>query len=141
MEEAHISKFIVREYEVDAGGGVAHGTYLDYYQQARHHFLLSLEFPFDAMRHEGIGFVVLRVETDYYRSLYMDQEFIITTEMTRISRLKFRFDQKIQTADKNLISTGINIGTILGRDGKPCIPTMIEEKISAYPIKKHENKK
>ncbi len=131
------SEFRVREYEVDAAGGVPHAAFLNFYQQARHELLLALHFPFQELKNAGIGFVVLRVETDYHQSLYPDDDFVIFTTMTRLSKLRFRFDQTMHRKDGGvLVSTGVNIGTVIDSNNKPVMPAIIEACLTDYPIEK-----
>lgn len=137
MNEGFRSEYRVREYEIDAAGGVPHAVFLNFYQQARHELLLALRFPFKELKEAGIGFVVLRVETDYHQSLFPDEDFVVHTTMSRISKLRFRFDQTIHRKDGGaLVSTGVNIGTVVDSNNRPVMPAMLEACLTDYPIVK-----
>ncbi|MCP1121257.1 acyl-CoA thioesterase [Robbsia andropogonis] len=135
MNEAFKSEYKVREYEIDAGGGVPHAVFLNYYQQARHELLLALKFPFQDLKEAGIGFVVIRIETDYLQSLFPDEDFVIYTKMSRPSKLRFRFDQTMhRKGDETLVSTSVNIGTIVDSKNRPVLPPMLESCLTSYPV-------
>jgi len=137
MNEGFRSEYQVREYEIDAAGGVPHAVFLNYYQQARHELLLALRFPFRELKEAGIGFVVLRVEADYRQSLFPDEFFVIYTTMTRISKLRFRFDQTMHRKEGAvLVSTGVNIGTVVDSNNRPVMPAVLEARLTDYPIVK-----
>jgi YbgC/YbaW family acyl-CoA thioester hydrolase len=78
----------VRDYEINAYGGVNAGTYLSYMEEARKHFWASLGFDLMAMFKQNLGFVVSRYEIDYHWSLVSGELFVVETVMQRISRLQ-----------------------------------------------------
>ena len=129
----------MRQYECDSGGGVAHAVYLNYLEEARHAVLTELNFPFDELKKQKQGFVVLHIDIDYRVSLVAGDDFLIETIMKRVSKLRLRFDQKIyRLPEKTLIATGANVGTTVDANNRPLMPTIIEVLLTDYPISKNE---
>jgi acyl-CoA thioester hydrolase len=131
--------FKVRQYECDSGGGVAHAIYLNYLEEARHDVLTELNFPFEELKKQKLGFVVLHVDIDYRVSLIAGDNFLVETVMKRVSKLRLRFDQKIyRLPEKTLIATGVNVGTTVDAENKPLMPKIIEVLLTDYPIQKSD---
>ena len=70
-------KLKVRTYECDSYGHVNNANYLNYLEYARHEFLKDVGFDYDAMFKEGYGIYVARVEIDYIRPAFLDNELLI----------------------------------------------------------------
>ena len=130
-------QFTVRQYECDSGGGVAHAVYLNYLEEARHEVLTELNFPFDELKKQKLGFVVLHIQIDYKASLFGAENFVIETVMERISKLRLRFDQVIyRLPERTVIATGVNVGTTVNVENRPLMPEIIEILLDDYPIQK-----
>jgi acyl-CoA thioester hydrolase len=131
--------FKVRQYECDSGGGVAHAVYLNYLEEARHEVLKELNFPFEELKQQKLGFVVLHIDIDYRVSLVAGDDFMIETVLKRISKLRLQFDQKIyRLPEKTVIATGVNVGTTVDSENKPLMPKIIEVLLTDYPILKND---
>ena len=57
-------EFSVRDYECDLQGIVNNGVYLNYFEHARHSFLITKKIDFAGLHAEGIDLVVSRIEID-----------------------------------------------------------------------------
>ncbi|WP_370977776.1 acyl-CoA thioesterase [Agaribacterium sp. ZY112] len=106
----HTTAFTVRDYELDMQGVVNNGVYNNYFEHARHEFLLSKGVDFAALAQQGINLVVARIETDYKRSLRSGDRFKVETEVHKLSRLKFNFSQRIVTEHGDIAAQALVTG-------------------------------
>jgi len=121
----------VRDYECDIQGVVNNSVYQNYLEHARHEFLLANNVNFAQITAQGINLVVTRAELDYKASLKPQDDFYITVECIRESRLKFAFIQHIyRSVDDKLVMQAKVIGTGVNAKGRPEIPAELSELFS-----------
>jgi len=84
----------VRDYECDLQKVVNNSVYQNYLEHARHEFLLEKQVDFAALAEEGVNLMVVRSELDYKRSLTSQDNFYVTVEVQKVSRIKYAFIQK-----------------------------------------------
>ncbi|WP_044410190.1 acyl-CoA thioesterase [Thiomicrospira microaerophila] len=121
----------VRDYECDIQGVVNNSVYQNYLEHARHEFLLANNVNFAQITAQGINLVVTRAELDYKASLKPQDDFYITVECVRESRLKFAFIQHIyRSVDDKLVMQAKVIGTGVNAKGRPEIPAALSELFS-----------
>ena len=70
-------KLVVRTYECDSYGHVNNANYLNYLEYARCEMLRALGFDYSAMVKAGYGIYVARIEIDYKRPAFTDDELLI----------------------------------------------------------------
>lgn len=75
----HHCSLTVRTYECDNYGHVNNANYLHYLEVARHSFLKDIGFDYKDAIQAGYGIYVARVEIDYKRPAFFDDELRITT--------------------------------------------------------------
>ena len=111
--------FTVRDYECDLQGIVNNAVYLNYFEHARHTFLMSKKIDFARLHSEGIDLVVSRVEVDFRFSLTSGDLFFVGLNILRDGRLRLIFDQDIFKLPENkLVAHAKVIGVGLKR-GRP----------------------
>lgn len=98
----------VRDYECDLQGIVNNAVYQNYYEHARHQYLLSKNMDFKSFVDLGIHLVMIRAEIDYKYSLTSNDIFLVSVEPYRISRLKYGFRQQIVLAGSNRLISKAN---------------------------------
>ena len=109
----------VRDYECDLQGIVNNAVYLNYYEHARHQYLLNKKVDFAKLHDEGIDLVVSRIEIDYKFSLTSGDLFKVTVTTRGEGHLRFIFEQDIFKLPENrLVSHAKVIGVGLNH-GKP----------------------
>ncbi len=119
--------FKVRDYECDLQGIVNNSVYFNYLEHARHEFLHAHGVDFAQLAKDKINLVVMRSEMDYKQSLLPGDEFYVTVEPQRISRLKFAFKQTlIRKHDERIMLNALVIGTALNEKGRPFLPAQID---------------
>ena len=128
----------VRSYECDSGNGVNHSVFLNYLEHARYEFLTEeLGWDVQGLIKQDIGFVLVRTEVDYRRSLEVSNEFEIETVMDRESKRRFVFTQNIyllpgreSVVSARMTATAINLRTL-----KSEVPESLEALLQeSYPI-------
>ena len=119
--------FKVRDYECDLQGIVNNSVYFNYLEHARHEFLYASGIDFAQLAKDKINLVVMRSEMDYKHSLLPGDEFYISVEPQRISRLKFGFKQTIiRKHDDKIVLNAVVIGTSVNEKGRPFLPSEID---------------
>jgi len=120
-------EFAVRDYECDLAGMVNNASYLNYLEHARHEFLRSKGIDFAGLAQQGIYLVVFRMELDYLYSLRSGDRFTVGTDIERVSRLRFGFQQDVyRLPDEKPVLKGKVIGTAVNAKGKPVLPRELE---------------
>jgi len=112
-------EFSVRDYECDLQGIVNNAVYQNYYEHARHQYLLGKKIDFAKLHSEGIDLIVSRVEIDYKLSLRSGDLFKVTVSTRKVGYLRLIFEQDIYKLPENkLVSHAKVTGVGLNR-GRP----------------------
>ena len=112
-------EFAVRDYECDLQGIVNNGVYLNYFEHARHNYLLSKNIDFARLHADGINLVVSRIEIDYKLSLTSGDHFVVKINTVREGQLRLVFEQDIfKLPDYRLVAHAKVIGVGL-KNGRP----------------------
>jgi acyl-CoA thioester hydrolase len=120
-------EFAVRDYECDLAGMVNNASYLNYIEHARHEFLRRKGIDFAGLARQGIYLVVIRIELDYLYSMRSGDRFTVGTNLERVSRLRFGFQQDIyRIPDEKPVLRAKVIGTAVNEQGKPMLPKELE---------------
>lgn len=115
-------EFKVRDYECDMQGIVNNGVYFNYLEHARHEFLLDKGIDFADLTEQKIHLVVVRSEMDYKSSLTSGDQFVVTVDVERVSKVKFGFRQRvIRLQDEKVCLEALVTGTALNERGRPFI--------------------
>lgn len=110
----------VRDYECDIQGVVNNAVYQNYLEHSRHEFLTHNQVDFVALAKQQIHLMVIRAELDYKDSLKPGDDFYITVELKRESRVKYGFVQNIyRSVDDKLMLKAYVIGVALNERGRP----------------------
>ncbi len=113
-------EFEVRDYECDLEGIVNNAVYMNYLEHTRHAFLKHKGFNFAELTRRGIQLVVIRIEADYLFPLRSGDQFYVTANMERISKLRFGFLQDMyRLPDNKPILKAKVIGTSLNAQSQP----------------------
>jgi acyl-CoA thioester hydrolase len=127
-------EFSVRDYECDLAGMVNNASYLNYIEHARHQFLVEKGIRFAELAQKGIYLVVVRMELDFLFSLRSGDSFTVGSNLERVSRLRFGFQQDIyRIPDEKPILKAKVIGTAVDEQGKPMLPGELEQILVTIP--------
>lgn len=91
----HILPIRVYYEDTDMAGIVYYANYLRYIERARSDWVREAGIDQNAMREEGIVFVVSRLEADYLAPARFDDLLQVETTLERLSRVRMVFRQKV----------------------------------------------
>ncbi|AMO24615.1 tol-pal system-associated acyl-CoA thioesterase [Ramlibacter solisilvae] len=128
----------VRVYweDTDAGGIVFYANYLKFFERARTEWLRSLGINQHELRETSGGiFVVGETRVRYLRPARLDDELIVTAEVTEIGRASLIMAQQALLATGDLLCEGtIRIGWVRAGTLQPArIPSPILEALQKIP--------
>lgn len=109
----------VRDYECDLQGIVNNAVYQNYYEHARHQFLLGKKIDFAQLHKEGIDLIVSRVEIDYKFSLRSGDLFKVTVTTRREGHLRLIFEQDIYNLPENKLVSHAKVTGVGLNHGRP----------------------
>lgn len=117
----------VRDYECDIQGIVNNSVYQNYFEHARHEYLLNEGLSFAKLAAQEINLVVRRIELDYKSPLRSGDEFYVTVKAKRSGRIRGYFEQNLYRAEDNkLMTSAIVHWAAMNAKGRPCMPPEIE---------------
>ena len=112
-------EFSVRDYECDLQGIVNNSVYQNYYEHARHQFLLGKNIDFARLHTEGIDLIVSRVEIDYKYSLRSGDIFKVTVTTRKEGHLRLIFEQDIYKLPENRLVSHAKVTGVGLNHGRP----------------------
>ena len=112
-------EFSVRDYECDLQGIVNNAVYQNYYEHARHQFLLGKNVDFAKLHTEGIDLIISRVEIDYKYSLRSGDTFKVTVTTRKEGHLRFIFEQDIFKLPENKLVSHAKVTGVGLNHGRP----------------------
>ncbi|PHN45951.1 hypothetical protein ALQ76_00038 [Pseudomonas syringae pv. atrofaciens] len=93
--------------DTDAGGIVYYVNYLKFMERARTERLRELGFAQSELAQENLLFVVHSSEARYHKPARLDDELLVSAEVTELNRVSLRFNQQIRRAsDATLLCEG-----------------------------------
>jgi acyl-CoA thioester hydrolase len=134
MDTEFTLELSVRDYECDLQGVVNNAVYQNYLEHTRHRYLLSQGLDFAEITEAGVHLVVLRAELDYLLPLVSGDEFTVTLQGGRISRLKVLFHQEIvRNSDQKLMLRAKIFGGVVAKSGRANLPAELEAFLDKLP--------
>ncbi len=112
--------FPIRVYyeDTDMGGVVYHANYLRFIERARSDWVRNLGNDQNAMRDQGIVWVVRRIEADYLSPAKFDDELIVETEMISISGVRLTMAQLVRRGQTEIFRATVT-AVCINSEGKP----------------------
>jgi len=94
----------------DAGGVVFHSNFLDFMENARTELLLSLGFDVHTLLHRHNTFFVLHsANLKFLRPALLNDMLAITAQVTRATRARLVFTQRVKRNDEVLVEAEITL--------------------------------
>ena len=93
----------VRSYECDSYGHVNNANYLNYLEYARYELLKNIGFDYNAMIKAGYGIYVARIEIDYKKPAFTDDELLIESRPVKKGSVSGIISQEIKRGDEILV--------------------------------------
>ena len=89
--------------DTDAGGVVYYVNYLKFMERARTERLRELGFAQSALAGENLLFVVHSSEARYHAPARLDDELLISAQVTELNRASLRFQQQVRRAADDVL--------------------------------------
>jgi len=115
---AHHFPITVYYEDTDMGGVVYYANYLKFIERARSTIVEEMGLDQNAMRADGIVFVVTRVEADYIAPARMADRLEVVTTHRAASPVRWTFDQEVQRDGQVLFRAHV-IAVTMTTEGKP----------------------
>jgi len=100
-------KLTVRTYECDSNGHVNNANYLNYLEYARYELLRDVGFDYHAMVKAGYGIYVARIEIDYKKPAFYDDELVIESRPIKKGAVSGIIAQEIKHGDDLLVEAKV----------------------------------
>ena len=121
----------VRYCETDQMGLVHHGSYINYFEEARIAWISNIGFSYSEMEKSGIILPVSKLNVSYLRPAYFDDDLLVSVEIAELptSRLIFNYTLKKK---EEVIVTGTTVLAFLNKETKKPVkcPDYMLEKVT-----------
>ena len=124
-------KIKVRYCETDQMGLVHHGSYINYFEEARISWISNLGFSYSEMEKSGIILPVSKLNVSYLRPAYFDDELVVNVELAELPNSRLIFNYTIKNEDE-IIVTGTTVLAFLNKETKKPVrcPDYMLEKVT-----------
>ena len=125
-------KIKVRYCETDQMGLVHHGSYINYFEEARIAWISNLGFSYSEMEKSGIILPVSKLNVSYLRPTYFDDVLVVSVELTEIPTSRLIFNYTIKNKDE-VVVTGTTVLAFLNKITKKPVrcPDYMLEKVKS----------
>jgi len=115
-----IHTFPIRVYyeDTDMGGVVYYANYLRFIERARSDWVRTLGIDQNAMRDQGVVWVVRRVEADYLTASKFEDDLIVETTMTDVTTARLVMDQVVKRGETVVFRAKVTAACMNGA-GRP----------------------
>ena len=125
-------EFPVRVYyeDTDMAGIVYHANYLKFIERARSEWVKGMGIDQNALReHEGVVFVIRRIEADFRASARFDDELVVHTKVQSVGGVRLVLNQEVQRAGEALFTAEVTLVSMT-LDGQPTrLPQELRRKV------------
>ena len=121
----------VRYCETDQMGLVHHGSYINYFEEARIAWISNLGFSYSEMEKSGIILPVSKLNVNYLRPAYFDDDLLISVEISELPTSRLIFNYTIKK-EEEVIVTGTTVLAFLNKETKKPVkcPDYMLEKVT-----------
>ncbi|MCH2234085.1 MAG: acyl-CoA thioesterase [Crocinitomicaceae bacterium] len=126
----HNIKTRIRYGETDKMGYCYYGNYAQFFEMGRVELLRSLGVSYKELEDQGIMLPVSKLNVNYLRPVFYDEEITITTKIAKLPTAKIIFDYEIKNEKGVVTTTGeTTLVFIRSTDMRPTQPpkSIIEE--------------
>lgn len=131
----HVSKARVRYGETDQMGFLYYGNYALYYEVGRVEALRSLGVVYKDLEDKyDIWMPVMRLESEFKKPAYYDEEIRIRTSIKELPRATIQFHHELYNEKEELINKGfVQLCFLKASTGKLIrVPSFISERLSPH---------
>ena len=121
----------VRYCETDQMGLVHHGSYINYFEEARIAWISNLGFSYSEMEKSGIILPVSKLNVNYLRPAYFDDDLLISVELAELPTSRLIFNYTIKK-EEEVVVTGTTVLAFLNKETKKPVkcPDYMLEKVT-----------
>ena len=121
----------VRYCETDQMGLVHHGSYINYFEEARIAWISNLGFSYSEMEKSGIILPVSKLNVSYLRPAYFDDDLLVSVEIAELPTSRLIFNYTIKK-EEEVIVTGTTVLAFLNKETKKPVkcPDYMLEKVT-----------
>ena len=125
-------KIKVRYCETDQMGLVHHGSYINYFEEARISWISNLGFSYSEMEKSGIILPVSKLNVSYLRPAYFDDDLVVNVELAEMPTSRLIFNYTIKNKDE-VVVTGTTVLAFLNKETKRPVrcPNYMLEKVNS----------
>ncbi len=125
-------KIKVRYCETDQMGLVHHGSYINYFEEARIAWISNLGLSYSEMEKSGIILPVSKLNVSYLRPVYFDDVLVVSVELTEMPTSRLIFNYIIKNKDV-VVVTGTTVLAFLNKETKKPVrcPDYMLEKVKS----------
>ena len=125
-------KIKVRYCETDQMGLVHHGSYINYFEEARISWISNLGFSYSEMEKSGIILPVSKLNVSYLRPAYFDDDLVVNVEIAEMPTSRLIFNYTIKNKDE-VVVTGTTVLAFLNKETKRPVrcPDYMLEKVNS----------
>ena len=122
----------VRYCETDQMGLVHHGSYINYFEEARIAWISNLGLSYSEMEKSGIILPVSKLNVSYLRPVYFDDVLVVSVELTEMPTSRLIFNYTIKNKDV-VVVTGTTVLAFLNKETKKPVrcPDYMLEKVKS----------
>ena len=110
-------KIKVRYCETDQMGLVHHGSYVNYFEEARIAWIANLGFSYREMEKSGIILPVSKLNVNYLKPAYFDDNLVVNVEIAEMPTSRLIFNYTIKNKDE-VVVTGNTVLAFLDKKTK-----------------------
>ena len=123
-------KIKVRYCETDQMGLVHHGSYINYFEEARISWISNLGFSYSEMEKSGIILPVSKLNVSYLRPAYFDDDLVVNVELAELPTSRLIFNYTIKNKEE-VVVTGTTVLAFLNKETKKPVrcPDYMLEKV------------
>lgn len=119
MTEVPPHRLRVRYGETDRMGVAHHGSYVDWFEEARTEWMRKRGHSYRAIEDGGLMLPVVHVEARYHSSVTYEDEVLITVAVAERKRVSITLSYEVHRAeDGRLVATGSTTLACVDRDGR-----------------------
>ena len=124
-------KIKVRYCETDQMGLVHHGSYINYFEEARISWISNLGFSYSEMEKSGIILPVSKLNVSYLRPAYFDDDLVVNVELAELPTSRLIFNYTIKNKEE-VVVTGTTVLAFLNKETKKPVrcPDYMLEKVT-----------
>ena len=121
----------VRYCETDQMGLVHHGSYINYFEEARIAWISNLGFSYSEMEKSGIILPVSKLNVNYLRPAYFDDDLLVSVDLAELPTSRLIFNYTIKK-EEEVIVTGTTVLAFLNKETKKPVkcPDYMLEKVT-----------